>query len=64
MTDIPEATDTPVAAEKAATETESERKARLMKTGIGIGIGSAAIAAALLFVNRSNRKKKIEREEG
>ena len=36
---------------------DDEKKAKRLKAGIGIGIGSAAIVAALLYTNRSNKKK-------
>ena len=36
---------------------EDEKRAKRLKAGIGIGIGSAAIVAALLYTNRSNKKK-------
>lgn len=34
-----------------------ERRAKLVKAGVAVGIGSAAIVAALLYVNRSTKKK-------
>lgn len=38
-------------------QSDDDKKAKRMKAGIGIGIGSAAIVAALLYANRSGKKK-------
>lgn len=39
------------------TQSDDDKRAKRMKAGIGIGIGSAAIVAALLYTNRSSKKK-------
>ncbi len=56
MSDMPEDHEAAIAGPDDA-ETEAERKARLIKAGIGIGVGSAALVAALLYANKSRKKK-------